>query len=193
MVQCCLTLAALSLLVACTWWNYIPDTLYNKVNGRLGGQPDRAAVDYVALGPNEQYYLQFRDGSSWWNGPDSLTDALHESQDEDLEVEILAFAPGGGWFVMYDDGSTEWEGLPTGLQNQINGRISSMPDGCDAATIEHLAIGPAGEWFVRYANGDYRYNDVPTGMQATINKLHSKVEEIVSVSLGEDDTWAIRY
>lgn len=150
-------------------------------------------MDYVALGPNDYYYLQFKDGSSWWEGPASLTEALHEKYKEGVQVELLAFAPNDGWFVMYDDGHTDWRGIPQGLHNQINGRLMSMPRGCDAATIEHLAIGPNEEWFVRYANGAYVHCGISTEMQKTIHKLQSQGYDISSVAFGENYSWAIRY
>lgn len=100
------------------WWGNIPKGLYNKVNGRLGGQPDRADIDYVALGPSDYYFVQFKDGGYWVDGPASLMEELHSST-QDSDVELLAFGPNDSWYVLYDDGAWAWEGIPAGLRNQV--------------------------------------------------------------------------
>jgi hypothetical protein len=171
------------------WWSDIPKTLYNKVDGRIRGQPEKAGVDYVALGPDDNYFVQFEDGGQWWVGPPSLTEALNEGCGA---VEVLAFAPDNGWYVMWEDGDSAWEGIPRGLHNQVNGRMNGMPEGAAAATVEELAIGPGEEWFVRYANGDWRMNASQDVFHA-IDELQDQGHEIVSVAFGHDDTWAIRY
>lgn len=77
-----------------TWWRGVPTGLHNKVNGRQKSLPP---VDYVALGGDGAYFVQFTDGG--WQlagGADSLYDTLCES---DSAVEVLAFAPDDGWCV----------------------------------------------------------------------------------------------
>ena len=172
------------------WWSDIPRGLFNKVNGRLKGQSQRAGVDYVALGHNDSYFLQFEDGSQFWDGPDALTEALKGRRGG---VELLTFGPDDGWYVMWDDGAVAWEGIPQGLHNQVHGRMHSMPNGARAATVEEVAVGPEGEWFVRYANGDWRANLAGRGMREAMDELQAQGDDVVSVAFGYDDTWAIRY
>lgn len=162
------------------------------MRGRLRSQPARAAVDHVALGPDDYWFLQFQDGTIRSNGPDSLRDALR-ARGPGVTVELLAFAPDDGWFMQYDDGTTDWEGLPLRLHNQIHGRRASMPRGSAAAAIEHLAIGPNSEWFVRYANGSCVNRNLGFEMKRTMNKLRSQGHRIGSVAFGENYTWAIMY
>lgn len=77
------------------WWcGGIPKGLDNKLRGRQQWLP---LASFVALDPSDewQYYVQFKDGNSQWDGPDGLTEAIHNQQSQ---VEVVCFAPDGGWY-----------------------------------------------------------------------------------------------
>lgn len=69
--------------------------LVKEVNGRLTD----LTVNCIALDASRRshYFMQFSDGSCVWDGPDSLTQALHE--EEDLMIDQLCFAPRDGWYA----------------------------------------------------------------------------------------------
>eukprot|EP00879_Flechtneria_rotunda_P014018 GHRR01014645.1.p1 GENE.GHRR01014645.1~~GHRR01014645.1.p1 ORF type:complete len:142 (+),score=35.45 GHRR01014645.1:1008-1433(+) len=139
----------------------------------MGGQPDRAAVDYVALAPYDRYFLQHHDGSMRWIGPTSLSEGELYNKSH-CSAELLAIAPNDGWYILWKNGSSAWEGIPLGLHNQIYGRETSMPKGTPAAIVEYLAIGPNEEWFVRYANGDWRARNLGNSLLDTIDKIQGR-------------------
>ena len=77
------------------WWcGGIPKGLDNKLRGRQRWLP---LTSFVALDPSNewQYYVQFEDGNSQWDGPDGLTEAIHNQRSQ---VEVVCFAPDGGWY-----------------------------------------------------------------------------------------------
>lgn len=157
-----------------SWWSSgIPLKLNNWVKGR---QKDLPPVDFVAIGPNEVCFVQFCDGSTKWDGPDSMSEAIHATN---MRVELLSFAPCGGWYIMWEDGSYAWDNLPLGLHNQLNGRKKSLPP------VEYLAIGPNGEWFVRYLCGSWRTGGLPDEIDEAVESC-KRVGDIMSVQFGQD-------
>merc|ERR1712216_1010512 len=128
---------------------------------------------------------QFTDGNSQWQGPDSLSRALDDEEEED--VSVLAFAPGDGWFVQWEDGSSEWENLPKDLHNLLNGRQKSLP------RVDALTIGPRGEWFVRFRDGAWRCANQSDDCDEAIDQIHQEGAEVVHIAFGHDDAWLITY
>lgn len=78
------------------WWSGLPDGLVNTLNERHADLP---AVDCISLDASRRshYFVQFEDGTSQWNGPDSLSKALHE--EAHLSIDLLCFAPRNGWYA----------------------------------------------------------------------------------------------
>ena len=159
----------------CCWWSSgIPLKLNNWILGRRKLLPP---VDFVAKGPNEFCFVQFGDGSQKWNGPDSMSEALHNTPN--MSVELLAFAPNDGWYIMWEDGSYAWNNIPIGLRNQITSRRKSLPP------VEDLAISPNGEWFVRYTCGSWRTGNLPDEISDAV-KSCKRVGAIMNVHFGQD-------
>lgn len=177
---------------SCWWSANLPPTLYKKVHGRLGSHPNSpvSAVDYVALGPEGNYFVQFWNGHQAWVGPASLSAALNSKA---MQVELLAFAADDGWYVMWEDGSQAWENIPAALATNMLGRRTSMGADAAAATVEGVALGPSGEWWVRYANGDTKKGGLCDSMQVAYAHIRSQGHEVASVVFGCNNSWAIRY
>jgi len=134
---------------------------------------------YVALGSKNRYYVEFDDGSSLWYGPDSLTEALKES---DQSVASVAF--GSTWtsyFVVFDNGGWNYGGIPDGLSDLIRRRNRR-------ADLVSVALGPDGEWFLRARNGKCWWN----GTSHAFDKFAYKRSPMF-VDFGCNDTYIIRY
>ncbi|GAB4822344.1 hypothetical protein N2152v2_009390 [Parachlorella kessleri] len=162
----------------------VPLGLYNTLTGR---HPSLPPVEYVALGPDDSYFVQFTDGDWELAGPSSLYEALCEATNQGVSVQLLAFAPDDGWYVLWEDGASSWEGLPRQLHNKLNGRQKSLPG------VEQLAIGPSGEWFVRFLNGDWRMDGHSDECASAADELQADGYAILSVMFGDDWSWCIQY
>lgn len=51
----------------------LPKRLFDLICPR---GPNRPPVAYMALGPEDQFYVQFQDGRVDWNGPDAFGNAV---------------------------------------------------------------------------------------------------------------------
>lgn len=163
----------------------MPITLHNKVNGRQRSLP---LVDYVALGPGDDYFVQFEDGDWQFSAsaPDDLVEAVQEHSGS--KVELLAFAPGGGWFVKWADGGCSWDGLAADLDSSIEAQLNK-----NGLEVEHLALGPGGEWFARYDDGSWRARRLAGGCARALDHLLSGGWTVWRVVFGHAGSWAILY
>lgn len=76
------------------WYTNIPKYLHNKLMGRQLSLPIASYIELDASDP-DNYYVRFKDGKSQWVGPDSMTEAIYES---DSSEDVVCFASDGGWY-----------------------------------------------------------------------------------------------
>ena len=150
------------------------------------------AVDYVAMGPDGSYFVQFCNGKRCWEGPESLTEVLLHPPGETQLVELLAFAPDDGWYVMFQDGLSDWSDLPVGLHNLLKGRSGQMwlPE------VDELSCGPCGEWFVRFMDGRIKVGGLESEVRAAMNLCRRQGRRIMGMQFGQDPEeggWLIRH
>jgi hypothetical protein len=117
--------------------------LYNILNRRQKSLP---RANRVALGPDEQYYIEFPD-KYYWRVNDYELDKLLERH----PVEIVAFAPDDGYFAKFKDGSHCWNNIPISLHNKINGRQKQLP------AVKSICIGEDA-WFVQFEDDSWSWN-----------------------------------
>jgi hypothetical protein len=144
-------------------WINIPDGLYNKLWGRQASLP---RPKHVALGPDDQYFVLFSDGS--WEGiaPDDFFEAVRGSGNK---VTRVTLGPWGQWVVLYKDGTQAWGAdLPDGLYNQLNSRNPRL------SKPTSVSIGPDGEWFVAFADGKWKAGGLWDDLEAALNECRAE-------------------
>lgn len=57
----------------------------------------RKYIDYIAIGPDDQYYIEKTNGKCAWYGPEDFLDTMMESTA--TAVELVSFGPWGIWYV----------------------------------------------------------------------------------------------
>lgn len=62
-------------------------------------------LSYIALGPDDQYYIAMKDGTALQNGPSLFLDALDVATSA---VKYVAFGAGDTFFVAFEDGTFQW-------------------------------------------------------------------------------------
>lgn len=167
------------------WGSGTPKHLHNKLWGR---QRELPSVDYVAMGPDESYFVQFTDGVQEWRGlPSDLSQSLYDASGS---VTTMALGRNGEWYCKWEDGSYEWKGLPISLHNKLNGRQKFLPP------VDQVVLGPNDAWFVSFEDGDWHCRNVPQQCSFRIERIQNEGGNVVHVALGgteDDPTWLIVY
>jgi len=154
----------------------IPYELADEVNAK-GKTPA-----YVSLGPAQQYYVEFPDGSSLWNADDDFSDQVREHHSS---PRLVAFGEWGSYFIIFKDAGTAWRGIPTAMHNWVNGQRQR--------SVAFAALSDDNSWFLRFKDGGWKGNwcdDAELGK--TIEEKQHGGWEIKQVLFG-CDSWAVRY
>ena len=151
-------------------------------------QEDPVEINYVAIGPLGQYYVEFSDHSSSFSGPTDLNDILLTTCGPNMKkVKCIAF--GATWdtfFVVFKDGSWSYGGnVPDELISKIRINIKFRPE------LKNVALGPNGEWFLETTTGHFWWFGVKSkclevnGKKKMEEKLMGDAEHVVNT--GCDD------
>ena len=156
----------------------LPRQLYNKLHGRACRLP---SPTFVALGSQDRYYIRFADGKSQWCGPDSLSEALHET---DRTVKCIAFGEDwDSWFVVFTDGWWRCNDVPEGLSNKIEARDCR-------SDLDFVSLGPNGEWMLAVRNGRMWWGGLSDEGYEAIDQVKDR---ITFADFGNDRSYFIRY
>eukprot|EP00438_Fugacium_kawagutii_P017456 Skav220270 [mRNA] locus=scaffold3532:57220:58209:- [translate_table: standard] len=140
---------------------------------------------YVALGPDERYFVKFDDGSENWRASDGFTKAVKKLGRRDT-VQAVAFGPRGGWWMRTSKGS-QWDNLPRHLNQELEDAD------CCARFVSISQNGRA--WFVKFDNDNYCWEGLDRDCSREINKQGRRIYRITFGSrsfLGEDD-WVLEF
>jgi hypothetical protein len=113
-------------------------------------------LTYMAMGPNESYYVAFSSGHVFWASSDSDFHAIVR----DWPVYRVAFGESkklpnqkmsSSWIVVARDGRVAFKNLPQRLTNILNSRLVDMP------MPSEVALGSDGSYFIRFLDGVIEY------------------------------------
>lgn len=83
----------------CDEWNGVPVDLHNQLNGRQKSLP---GVEFLAIGPEGEWFVRFLDGS--WKVrlvTDGCTNAIEELQAQGCDVLKVVFGGDSSWAIVY--------------------------------------------------------------------------------------------
>jgi hypothetical protein len=168
--------------------NNAPKQLRNKLTGRQKSLPK---PEYVALGPDDAYYVRFADRSSQWGG---ITDDNFEDFIKKERVEKVAFSADGGWFVSSEGGGFEMSRAFGDLCTKLKWPSNRK------RTIENISLGSHEAYFVSFIDGHWIYGPATNDHYYYNYNLNNLVERMNSlrkirhVYFGASaDDWVIRY
>jgi len=173
----------------------IPDALLKRLCGSENKKPRRLPpLKHVFLGPNNEYYVLFRNGTSAWNAGSSGHAVSSLIKNTDADVSVLTFAPYGGFFVLFDNGSSECANLPPRLHSFLSDNKPRL------SNIANISASEAG-WFVAFNDDKYPswkcdLDDDIAGsatLRSKINTLIEKGSKIRSVDFGSPGNWLLRH
>lgn len=163
---------------------------YHGVSIRVREAVDRQLpknLAYVALGPNEQYFLKKKTGGYEWHSCEEFTATMEKVIDSRVDVELVSFGPLGTWYFQCVDGSAYWAGQHLDL------KLVSIIQARHIVKIESLWIGQNGAFFVVLSNGKVSFKHLPPFVARVVTK--SNAGRVVTQLLVDEDseTWLIRY
>lgn len=173
-----------------SWLGRLPARLFRRMKDH-GMDPKDAAANlvFLASGPMEYYYAEFRSGEVWWGSPPN-DDTFHNICSE-WDVYRVAFGPitslidGTGdkkehvstsWIILGRDGRVAWKNIPTRLHHMLKSRLANE------AAVEEVALGSGDSYFVRFLDGTVDYC-LPAHMGVICQKLEQEGSAVTNISL----------
>lgn len=173
-----------------SWLGRLPSRLFRRMKDN-GMDPKDAAANlvFLASGPLDYYYAEFRSGDVWWGSPPN--DEAFQNLCQDWDVYRVAFGPvtslvdGTGdqkehittsWVILARDGRVAWKNIPTRLHFLLKSRLANE------AAVEEVALGSGDSYFVRFLDGTVDYC-LPAHMGLVCQKLEQEGSTITSISL----------
>jgi hypothetical protein len=172
------------------WLGRLPARLFRRMKDN-GINPKEAAANliFLASGPMEYYFAEFRSGEKWWGSPPS-DEAFHTICSE-WDICHVAFGPltplhgatadrkehlSASWVLLGRDGRVAWKNVPTRLHFMLKNRLA------DEAAIEDVALGSGGSYFVRFLDGTIDYC-LPAHIAVVCQELEQAGAALTSMSL----------
>lgn len=173
-----------------SWLGRLPARLFRRMKDN-GMDPKDAAANlmFLASGPMDYYYAEFRSGEVWWGSPPN--DNTFQALCNEWDVYRVAFGPvtalldGTGdqkehmstsWIILGRDGRVAWKNIPTRLHYILKSRLGSE------AAVEEVALGSGDSYFVRFLDGTVDYC-LPAHMGTVCQKLEQDGATLTSIAL----------
>lgn len=171
----------------------LPARLFRRMKDN-GMDPNDAASNlvFLASGPMDYYFAEFRSGEVWWGSPPS--DESYQTLCNEWDVYRVAFGPvshlfngtsdskehvSTSWIILSRDGRVAWKNIPTSLHYLLASRLA------DEAAVEEVSLGSGGSYFVRFLDGTVDYC-LPAHMGSVCQKLEQDGASLTGVSLHPD-------
>jgi hypothetical protein len=174
-----------------TWLGRLPSRLFRRMKDN-GMDPNEAAANliFLASGPMDYYFAEFRSGEVWWGSPPS--DEAFQTLCSEWDVSRVAFGPvtslldgtradpkehfSTSWIVLSRDGRIAWKNIPTRLHFLLTSRLA------DEAALEEVALGSGGSYFVRFLDGTVDYC-LPSHIGVVCQQLEQDGATLTGMSL----------
>mmetsp|Transcript_19407 Transcript_19407/g.41360 ORF Transcript_19407/g.41360 Transcript_19407/m.41360 type:complete len:623 (-) Transcript_19407:72-1940(-) len=148
-------------------WRYggLCDELHDEVECEMArllclGQSTHGMIESMSLGPSDEYFVQWSDGSWTYSHPSSVFHKAVATNTVKILPVIVAFFPENGWFVKAS-GKVSWEHLPMDLVEIIR---------TSAAKIESVVSGNGDGWMVSFSDKSFTWARMPTDLDALLSE-----------------------
>jgi hypothetical protein len=173
-----------------SWLGRLPARLFRRMKDN-GMDPKEAAGSLVFLagGPMDYYFAEFRSGEVWWGSPPS--DDSFQALCNEWDVYRVAFGPvtlmadgmigqkehlAMSWIILGRDGRVAWKNIPTRLHYLLQSRVTNE------SAIEEVALGSGDSYFIRFLDGTVDYC-LPAHIGNACLKLEKEGATVTSISL----------
>jgi len=154
----------------------------SNVQNYLDRQHNRN-IAFVAIGPEDQYFVRKTNGKCAYNGPASFEEAMDDYY-HSKGVSVVTFGPWGIWYVKYEDGSEDWRGIDENYGQRLSSILSTCP-------IRNLFLGDNGIYFVAYNESKISHRGMPTGVARKLSDSSISVKQVLLDE--ENNSWFVRF
>lgn len=165
-------------------FGHLPERLFRRMQ-RLEQSTRSLTSDliYLAVGPLESYYAEFRNGEIWWGSPAGDND--FHTLCSSWEIKRVAFGSTScikdgsnelqsSWILIGHDGRVAWKNIPTRLHNLLNNRLGNE------AAPEEVSLGPGNSYFIRFLDSSVDYC-LPAKVASKCRELEASGSEITNI------------
>lgn len=174
------------------YWGRLPDRLFRRMKNK-GEVHHVSNLIYLAAGPLDSYYAEFRSGECWWGSALEDKDFHAICSDHNWDVARVAFGPcmfiedergqkhlATSWIILGRDGRAAWKNIPARLHHKLESRLAS-----ESAPVE-VALGASGAYFIRFLDGSIDYC-LPAETARVLQSIQRE-GQITSMSLNPDSS-----
>ena len=175
-------------------WGHLPDRLFRRMQDQ-GMNPKQSASElaYVATGPMDYYYAEFRSGEAWWGS--AVEDRAFHSICTEWDVYRVTFGP---CLVVEDDqdgmgcslgggGVEAGSSLPTGPMS------SSSPNGAPSQQQQQPHRHKTSSWVILSRDGRVAWKNIPSRLDRLLQSRVASDAGVAEVSLGCGDSYFCRF
>ena len=118
-------------------------------------------IEYIAIGPNKQYYIEKTTGQCKCAGPEDFCKTM-----ESKNVDFVSFGPWGIWYVKFTDGDAQWNiASDYDEHDHYDSYYSDDLVSILANTqVQALYLGRDGKYFVAYDNHKISFSGMPSSI-----------------------------
>lgn len=166
------------------WWN-IPFALEGKFRDEDLKLPP---LKFVALGPEDNYFVKFVNGKMEWIAKDSFQTRIRRGvEEEGLYVNHVALGAGGSWVILWSNGLVDFDGVASDLELVLNQANEEGPG------VREVSLGPGGEWFVIFTDNSVQANNLPNSLHAALRQIKAQGGRVRTMMFGDSGSWYLRY
>jgi hypothetical protein len=142
--------------------------IYSEVSDYiLRQQKNRVGIDYVAVGPANQFFVQNSNGESFFRVPDELAKEVSGRW-----VKLVALGPWGTYYVKLADGMAFWS-------RNIRINYPEADALFERGGIDDVWLGRDGAYFVRYNGSGIACRGLPHGVMQHVASGTKKIKQVL--------------
>ncbi|KAL7563613.1 hypothetical protein ACA910_013354 [Epithemia clementina (nom. ined.)] len=166
------------------YWGHLPDRLYRRMQDQ-GMNPKQSAseLSYLATGPMDYYYAEFRSGEAWWGS--SVEDRAFHSICTEWDVYRVAFGP---CLVVEDDAAQHDHASTTTTATTASSSVFS-----DSVHQQHRQPTATSSWVVLSRDGRAAWKNIPSRLDRLLQSRMANQAGVAEVSLGCGDSYFCRF
>ena len=166
------------------YWGHLPDRLYRRMQDQ-GMNPKQSASEltYLATGPMDYYYAEFRSGEAWWGS--SVDDRAFHSICTEWDVYRVAFGP---CVVVEEEPETMGDAATSPPMSPQQQQPQSPTPAQQSRTPTTTS-----SWVVLSRDGRAAWKNIPSRLDRLLSSRMANQAGVAEVSLGCGDSYFCRF
>lgn len=146
-------------------------------------------LEYIALGPGQQFFLRKVAGAHELHAPASFSEAVGDSA---APVSYCSFGEWGTWYVQFDDGASKWSGEGAG---GMHPKLECILAARAVVDVKTVWMGRNQAFFVVLANGKVSHKNLPAHLLRAVTTTTDSARREVRALYADEETctWLVRF